>query len=73
MRITSSRDEFSLPEITLDVQSWTRAYYLSSRVVAVTTTTENSWRLSREFHNRSITELPSRVLSRAERTLKDVL
>jgi len=26
----------------LDVQSWTQAYHLSSRVVAVTTTTETS-------------------------------
>jgi len=28
--------------------------------------------LSREFHNRSITELLSKVLLRAERTLEDV-
>jgi len=39
-RITSSIDEFGLLKILLDAQSWTQAYYLSSRVVAVTTTTD---------------------------------
>ena len=29
-------------DVPLDAQSWTRAYHLSSRVVAVTTTTETS-------------------------------
>ena len=29
-------------DVLLDAQSWTRAYHLSSRVVAVTTTTETS-------------------------------
>ena len=42
MKITSSRDEFNLPKILLDAQLWTQAYHLSSRVVAVTTTTETS-------------------------------
>jgi len=41
-RITSSRDKFGLPEISLDAQLWTQVYHLSSRVVAVTTTTETS-------------------------------
>jgi len=41
MRITSSRDEFGPLEISLDAQSWTQAYYLSS-IVAGTTTTETS-------------------------------
>ena len=58
-------------DVPLDAQSWTWASCLSSRVAAVTTTTYASWRLSREFHNRFITELPSRVLSRAERTLEE--
>ena len=40
MRITSLRDKFGSPEISLDAQSWTQAYHLSSRVVAVTTTME---------------------------------
>jgi len=58
-------------DVLLDAQSWTWASCLSSRVAAVTTVTYASWGLSREFHNRFITELSSRVLSRAERTLEE--
>ena len=56
----------------LDAQLWTWAYHLSSRVVAVTTTTEILYKLSRESHNRFITKLFSRVLLRAKRTLEDI-